>query len=178
MRKMVPIMAAALAASACSGGDDRAAAEAGVAQLHQMMEAERYHDIYAGAADEFRRSASEEDGTRFLRMIHDRLGAVRSTSSTGWRVNFTPGGSMVNLTYDTQFALAAGTEDFVFRIGGGSAHLAGYHVRSPALIGANALAPAEQAKPSEDAAPAAPATAAPAEPPKPAEPEPEPAGGK
>jgi hypothetical protein len=179
MRKMVPLMAAVLAASGCSAGDDRAAAEAGVAQFRQMMEAGRYHDIYVNAADEFRRSASEEDGTRFLRTIHDRLGAVRSASSTGWRVNLTSGGSTVNLTYDTQFALAAGNEDFVFLIGGANARLAGYHVRSPALIGAGALAPAEQAKPSEGAAPAAPVTVAPVEAPKPPEPAaPEPAGGK
>ena len=37
---------------------------------------------------------------------------------------------MVYLTYDTQFALAAGSEDIVFRIDGGSPRLAGYHVQS------------------------------------------------
>jgi hypothetical protein len=172
----MPIVAAALMASGCSAGDDRAAAEAGVAQFRQMMEAGRYHDIYVNASDDFRRSASEEDATRFLGTIHDRLGAVRSSSSTGWRVNFTPGGSTVNLTYDTQFALAAGNEDFVFRIGGANARLAGYHARSPALIGAGALAPAEQAKPSGESAPAAPVTVEAPKPPQPAEPAP--AGGK
>jgi hypothetical protein len=173
---MLPIMAAALAASGCSAGADRAAAEAGVAQFHQMIEAGRYRDIYVNAADEFRRSTTEEDGIRFLRMVHDRLGAVRSTSSTGWRVNFTPGGSTVSLTYATQFVSGAGTEDFVFRIGGASARLAGYHVNSPALGGASAPNAAAAIKPSEGAAPATPVTVVPAEPAKPAEPEP--AGGK
>jgi hypothetical protein len=175
---MILAMAAVLAASGCSADADRAAVDASVAQLHQMMDAGRYHDIYAGAADEFRQSASEENGIRFLRAMHDRLGAFRSSSPTGRSLDISPDRSMVYLTYDTQFAQAAGTEDIVFRIDGGTAHLAGYHVQSRALIGANALAPAQQANPSQGAAPPAPATVAPAEPPKPSEPEPEPEGGK
>jgi len=183
MRKIVPIMAAALAAGGCSAGADRAKAEAAVQQFHEMVAAERYREIYVGAADEFRRSASEEEGINFLRMIHDRLGAVRSTSSTGWRVNYTPGGSTVTLTYNTQFASGAGTEDFVFRTGGANAQLVGYHVNSPALIGpaapAPAPAPAAAAKPSAAPAPAPPVAAVPLHPPKPPEPPvPEPAGGK
>lgn len=174
MRSMAPIMAATLALAGCSAGADRAAAEAGVAQFHRMVEAGRYHDIYAGAADEFRRTGTEQDGTGFLQMVHDRLGAVRSTSSTGWRVNFTPGGNMVSLTYDTQFANGAGREDLVFRIAGANAQLVGYHVNAPALTGAGAPARSEPAKPAQDRAPAAPVTVVPAEPPKPAEP----AGGK
>lgn len=173
MRNMALIAAAGLALGGCSAGADRAKAEAGVALFHRMIEAGRYHDIYVGAADEFRRSASEEEGIRFLQMVHDRLGAVRSTSSTGWRVNFTPGGSMVSLDYNTQFASGPGTENFVFRTGGANAQLVGYHVNSPALIGSGAPAPAA-AKPSEEPAPAAPVNIVPTEPPKP----PEPAGGK
>ena len=80
MRKTIAIMAAALAAAGCSRRDaDRAAVDASVVQLHQMIDAGRYHDIYAGAADEFRQSASEEDAIRFLQAMHDRLGAFRST---------------------------------------------------------------------------------------------------
>ena len=156
MRKLVPIIAASLTVGGCSAGADRTKAEAGVAQFRRMIEAERYREIYAGAADEFWRATTEEEGIRFLQMVHDRLGAVRSASSTGWRVNFTPGGSTVNLTYNTQFASGAGTEDFVFRIGGADARLVGYHVNSPALSGTGALTSATTAKPSEAVAPAAP----------------------
>ena len=147
MRNMAIIAAAALAVGGCSAGADRAAAEAGVAQFHQMIEAGRYHDIYVNAADEFRRSTTEAEGIRFLQMVHDRLGAVRSTSSSGWRVNFTPGGSTVSLSYSTQFTSGPGTEDFVFRIGGANAQLVGYHVNSPALIGSGAPAAAATDKP-------------------------------
>jgi hypothetical protein len=178
MRRTIAIMAAALAASGCSAGADRAAAEAGVAQFHQMVEAGRYHDIYAGAADEFRPSGTEENGIRFLQMVHDRLGAVRSSSSTGWRVNFTPGGSTVSLSYDTQFASGAGHEDFVFRVGGARAQLVGYHVNAPTLLGTGAPS-AGSDKPADGAASQSRvrlATPEPVEPPKP--PEPPSAGGK
>ena len=92
------IMAAALAVSACSADADadRAAVDASVAQLHQMMDAGRYHDIYSSAADEFRQSASEESATQFLRAIHDRLGAFRSSSPTGRRLDISPDRSMVS----------------------------------------------------------------------------------
>jgi hypothetical protein len=175
MRQAIAIMAAALATGACSSGADRAAAEAGVAQFHQMVEAQRYHDIFVGAADEFRSGTSEEEGVRFLQMVHDRLGAVRSTTQSGWRVNFSPGGSTVSLNYNTQFASGAGTENFVFRIGGSRARLVGYHVNSPALLGSGTPGTAPPAKSSEEDSPSA-ARVAPVEPPKPPEPPPPPGG--
>jgi hypothetical protein len=175
MRAVMAIIAGALVVGSCSSGADRAAAEAGVAQFHQMIEAQRYHDIFVGAADEFRGATSEAEGVRFLQMIHDRLGPVRSTTPSGWRVNFTPGGSTVSLNYDTQFASAAGTENFVFRIGGANARLVGYHVNSPALVGSGApndAAPAyvAPAKPSALASPLPATPVAPIEPPKPPQP--------
>jgi hypothetical protein len=180
MRRIMAIMATALAVGGCSSGADRAAAEAGVAQFHQMIEAQRYHDIFVGAADEFRGATSEAEGVRFLQMVHDRLGPVRSTTPSGWRVNFTPGGSTVSLNYDTQFASAAGTENFVFRIGGANARLVGYHVNSPALAGSGGPGNSTQPKPEAGGPPSPPpaqSQVAPLQPPKPPEP-PQPGGGK
>jgi len=184
MRGAIAIMAAALAAGGCTAGADRTTAEAGVAQFHQMVEAQRYHDIFVGAADEFRSGTSEAEGVRFLQMVHDRLGAVRSSTQSGWRVNFTTGGTIVSLNYDTQFASAAGTENFVFRIAGRNARLVGYHVNSPALLSSGTPAGTQPAKISEEAGPS-PARLAPAapvppiEPPKPPEaPAPTPTEGK
>ena len=101
-----------------------------------MLDAGRYHDIYAGAANEFRQSGSEQAATRFLAMVHDRLGPVRRADQRGWRVNFATGGNVVSLSYSTQFASGRGTEDFVFRVRGGSPVLVGYHINSMDLIGA------------------------------------------
>jgi hypothetical protein len=136
MRKSIVAAALGVAISGCSAGQDKAIGEAGVVQFHQMLDAGRYHDIYAGAANEFRQSGSEQAATRFLAMVHDRLGPVRRADQRGWRVNFMTGGTMVSLSYSTQFASGRGTEDFVFRVRGGSPVLVGYHINSMDLIGA------------------------------------------
>ena len=166
MQKTTWIMAAALAVAGCSATRDKAAAEAGVVQFHQMLDAGRFHDIYAGAASEFRRTGTEQEELQVLQMIHDRLGAFRSSQQTGWRVNYGTGGSIVNLVYNSRFAAAAGVEDFVFRINGDAPQLVGYHVNSPALMGpgANAPAAATPGKPSENSVPQSTVRAAPAKP--------------
>ena len=152
MKKIMPIMAAALAVTGCSATRDKAAAEAGVVQFHQMLDAGRFHDIYAGAAPEFRRTGSEQEELGVLQMIHDRLGAFRSSQQSSWRVNYGTGGSIVNLTYNAQFASAPGHEDFVFRINGNAPQLVGYHVNSPALTASGPPATGAPGKPSEGAA--------------------------
>lgn len=180
--KAIIAIMAGLAIGGCSAGRDKAAAENGVATFHQMLDAGRYHDIYAGADPAFRSTASEAEGLRVLQMIHDRLGAFRSSQESGWRVNYGTGGNVVNLTYASQFASGAGTEDFVFRIEGNAPRLVGYHVHSPALTGAGASGagapgPGAPAKPDDSAAPPPPAPPAPVVSTEPAKPS-EPAGGK
>src|SRR5258707_13320535 len=103
MRNVAMIAAAALAVGGCSATRDKAAAEAGVVQFHQMLDAGRFHDIYAGAAPEFRQYGPEGDAIRILQLVHERLGAFRLSQQSGWRVNYGTGGSIVNLTYNAQF---------------------------------------------------------------------------
>jgi len=165
----ITAIAASLALTGCSASRDKSAAEAGVVRFHEMFDDGRYHDIYAGAAAEFRQSASEPAATAEMQRIHDRLGAFRSSQQSGWRVNFGTAGNIVQLSYNSQFASGAGVEDFVFRIEGNAPQLVGYHVNSPALIGPAAPA-AAPAKPGSEPPPA---MVAPAEPPAP-----DPAGGK
>jgi hypothetical protein len=176
-------MAAALAAGGCSFSQGKSAAEAGAAQFHQMLDAGRFHDIYAGTSDDFRRVSTEAEFVRLLQLIHDRLGAVRQSSESDWRVNFSGGSGTVVLHYATQFASGRGSEEFVYRVSGGNARLAGYHLNSTDLLTGGTPPPGNSAadKPADGAAPqptvrlAAPE---PVEPPKPPEPEAEPEGGK
>jgi hypothetical protein len=147
MRNLAMIASVSLALGGCSVSRDKASAEEGVIHFHEMLDAGRYHDIYAGGEPEFRQTASEGEGIRTFQMIHDRLGPFRSSRQTSWRVNFATGGNIVNLTYNTQFTTASGTEDFVFRIRDGAAHLVGYHVNSAGVTGSAAAA-----KPGEGAA--------------------------
>jgi hypothetical protein len=179
MRRMIGIIAAALTVGGCSFGQAKGAAEAGAAQFHQMLDAGRFHDIYAGTSDDFRRVTTEAEFGRLLQMIHERLGAVRQTSESDWRVNFSGGSDMVVLHYATQFASGRGSEEFVYRVSGGSARLAGYHLNSTDLL-TGAAPPSgnsTSAKPTEGTAPQSTVRPAPVEPPKPPEPT-VPSGGK
>ena len=172
VRRLLWIMAVAAALAGCSASRDKSAAEAAVVRFHEMLDDARYHDIYAGAADDFRRSGPEQAAVATLQRVHERLGAFRSSQQSGWRVNFGTAGNIVRLNYATQFASGAGSEDFVFRIEGNAAQLVGYHVNSPALNGPSAPA----AEPPKPAGTPQPVVAAPAEPAKPSAPQP--AGGK
>jgi hypothetical protein len=183
MRNLARIAAAAagLSLAACSFGQPKDRAEAAVVEFHQMMDAGRFHEIYAGASDDLRRTATEAEFSNTLQLIHDRLGSVRQTTESDWRIEFSGGSDMVQIHYATQFASGRGDEEFIYRVSGGAAQLAGYHVRSPDLrTGAaasegnsTAPSPSDAANPSEGPAPP-PVAVAPAEAPKPAEP----AGGK
>jgi len=177
MAVMVMGATATLALGGCSASRDKSAAEAAVVRFHEMLDDARYHDIYAGAADAFRRSGPEQAAVATLQSVHERLGAFRSSQQSGWRVNFGTAGNIVRLNYVTQFASGAGSEEFVFRIDGNAAQLVGYHVNSPAL---NGPAVSASGTPAKDAAPPPVVTVAPTDAPKPAGPaEPaEPTGGK
>jgi hypothetical protein len=142
-----------IAAGACSFGADKEAAEAAASRLHEMIGAGRYHDVYATTSDEFRRITTEADFTRILQVIHDRLGPVRQADERGWRVNLAPGGNVVVLNYATRFASGQGTEEFVFRVSGTIARLAGYHVSSMNLLATGGSAPTQNSATSDPAPP-------------------------
>lgn len=154
MKKLVLGIAALAATGGCTAGQDTALAEAAVAQFHQMLDAQRYHEIYQGTAGEFRNATSEDQLTGVLQTVHDRLGAVRQATRSGWHVNYSNGITRVELNYNTSFASAPGTERFVYTIANGAAALVSYNVNSDALRGgATATAsPASDAKPADQPA--------------------------
>jgi len=127
--------AAAILLAACSQTPiDTSAAERGVAQFRRLMEAQDYGAIYAGAASEFRQTGSEATALRFLEAVATRLGRVRESTRQGWRYTVNGTGSFVSLSYATTFARGRGTEEFVFRMDGQQARLAGYNINSMDLV--------------------------------------------
>src|SRR5688572_13660523 len=119
---------AALALAGCSAATDTKAAEGGVAMFHQAMDAGKYGAIYDSSAEEMKSSISRDEFVKFLGALHGKLGSFKSGKTTGWNVNVGTGGHMVTLTREAQFEKGPGTEQFVFRVQGERAVLAGYHV--------------------------------------------------
>jgi hypothetical protein len=118
----------------CSLSRGKGVAESAVAQFHNQYNAGQFREIYAQTDEGFRESASEADFLSLLEALRRKLGAVVKAEQAGWRVNATPLGTVVTLSYSVEFSEGRGAEQFVFRVSGDKARLYNYNVNSPLLI--------------------------------------------
>ena len=117
--------------AACAGTDD---AKRGVANFRARAAQTSFSEIYWRAAPEFRQSATEEQFLRVMTTLDRKLGPWTSAGEPGGNVTRGTAGQVVNLTYQSQFAKGAVSEQFTWRIEDGEPVLLGYHVNSPLLI--------------------------------------------
>ena len=94
--------------------------------------------LFVGIGDickESRRRASlEADFLKLLQVIQRKLGKYKSATQAGWRGNSTPAGTVVVLTYNSEFEKHSAVETFTFNVSGDTATLQGYNINSNALI--------------------------------------------
>ena len=128
------LLAVALFVAACSSGQDINLAEAAVAHFRQQMAAQQFDQIYSEAADDLKKTTTDDAMTRLLGAVERKLGRVKNANRGSWSVNFNASGTSVALKYKTEFEHGSGEESFVFRISGDKALLAGYHINSNELI--------------------------------------------
>jgi Protein of unknown function (DUF4019) len=123
-----------IALGSCSLSADQRLATEAVSQFHSLYNTEDYSSLYASTDDAFKKATAEADYVAFMSAIHRKLGAQKSSTSTGWTVSQTLSGTQVVLTFTTEFAEGAASERFVFRMASGKAYLLGYNINSPLLI--------------------------------------------
>ncbi|MEO1044848.1 MAG: hypothetical protein AAFX04_05350 [Pseudomonadota bacterium] len=121
-----------VACSALSEGTEKG--EQYVSKFHKLYNAQDYDAMYRTASEEYREVTAKDFHKRLFKTLERRLGQVTGKTRTGWRVNAGTGGTIINLAYDTDFALAKGQETFVIRLRDGKAELLSYNVNSPALM--------------------------------------------
>jgi hypothetical protein len=97
----------------CSPNKAKKTAEAGVVTFHSQLNAAQYHDIYAQSSEAFQKSGTEADVTEFLSAVHRKLGQAKDSKEQTFFVNFGTAGTMVTLTYRTDFDSGPATEQFV-----------------------------------------------------------------
>jgi hypothetical protein len=131
MRKMAAVMACGLLAG-CSMNKDIFAADAGISKFHQDLNAARFDEIYTESGAEL--STTQAALIQFLSAVHRKLGNFQSGSSTSWNDNVTTTGHFVTIGYSAKYDRGGADENFVYRIDGPRAILAGYHVNSTALV--------------------------------------------
>jgi len=110
----------------CSLSADRNLAEKEVARFHALLGDGRFAEIYAGASQELKNGTSEADCIRMLDTFHRKAGAMQKTQKIGWRVHTAPPGTLVSLTYRTQYAGGEAIEEFDYRIKDGTPLLVRY----------------------------------------------------
>jgi hypothetical protein len=134
MRGYLAALMLAVLVAACSPGSDLPVAENAVATFHQELNAGAFDTIYSNSSADMKRISSEPDMLKLYDAVHRKLGDFQSGSQTGWNDNVSTGGHFVTLVYASKYQRGAATENFVYRIDGDRAALAGYHVASNALI--------------------------------------------
>jgi hypothetical protein len=132
--RLCGLLLAALLIAGCSSGQDFTTAEAGIARFRELMAAQQFGQIYSEASDDLKKARTDQNMTRLLAAVDRKLGAVKHAEKDGWKVDYNMSGTFVTLKFKTQFERGTGGETFVFRIAGGKALLAGYHINSDDLI--------------------------------------------
>ena len=127
------LVAGPLFLQACSPSKANQAAVEGVTKFHGELDAEQYHEIFSQASPEFQKSGTETELTQFFSAVHRKLGNVQNAHEQGFFINFNTGGTIVTLTYQTDFAGDSGAEQFVWRVGD-QPSLISYRVDSRALV--------------------------------------------
>jgi len=128
----VVVVAIPLVASSC--GRAREAAEAASQEFRARITRGAYGEIVRSATPEFRNATTEGDFAKAMEGVNGRLGAWQSSGEPTWKVLAGTGGQTVTLVYNSQFERGAATEEFVWRVRQGRPQLAGYHVKSYALV--------------------------------------------
>ena len=128
------LLIAILALAGCSAGDNTKLAAAGVTEFHRLLDAGEFDRIYADASADLKQPTSQEDFVALLAAVRRKLGTTKSSSQQGWNINYNTSGRYITLAYATVYSDGEAAEQFVYRIEGERALLAGYHVNSNALI--------------------------------------------
>jgi hypothetical protein len=132
---LIALAVLCLAVVACKSiTEGKPAAEAAVKTFHLLLDQGRYADIYASSDPKMKAAATENDLTKLLNAVHTKLGNVRVSTLSNWRVGNYNLTSTATLVQETEFEKGSATETFVFILDGKNAVLAGYNVNSNDLI--------------------------------------------
>jgi hypothetical protein len=126
-------MALGLVTQGCSMADT-SAAEAEVAKFHAALGDSRSGEIYAAATEEFTSKATEQQFTELLDAVNRKLGKVKTTQLSSWKVNYVTSGHYVVLVYRTTYEQGEADEQFIYRMQQKDARLVGYHINSNTFI--------------------------------------------
>lgn len=134
MRSWTTLIAGAAFLAGCSVAANTSKAEAGIADFHTALDAGQFDAIYAGASPDMKTGSTPRTFDGLLAAVHRKLGAFKSGNAVTWNDSHTMNGEFVTISYAATYERGKAQENFAYRMLGGRAELAGYHITSNALI--------------------------------------------
>jgi hypothetical protein len=136
MRTTLTLMLActALFTGGCGGlVKGKGASDAAIAQFHQLYNEGKFDKIWKDAHSTFRSTSTKAKFNELMNETRRTLGKVKSTTTTGLKVNSYNFKTTVTMTQNTVFEKGKATETFTFEIEGNKAHMSSYsmHVAEP-----------------------------------------------
>lgn len=117
-----------------AGTEGRPAAEKAVERFHNMLNDERYAEIYADLDPKFKEVTTEQEMTDILQAVHIKLGKVVSSKNQMWRANSFNLETQLIVDQETQFEQGKASEEFRFLYSGKKVSLFAYNINSKELI--------------------------------------------
>jgi hypothetical protein len=77
---------------------------------------EDYYQLYEASDPAFKEKVTYEQFTQFMHSMRNKLGEIRASSSVGEEVTYTTTGTLVVLTYSTEFTKGKASEQFAWII--------------------------------------------------------------
>jgi hypothetical protein len=130
----VAVFAVLILFPSCSAKQDIKTANEAVGRFHNLLDAERFAEIYDGADQRFQQASGREDMLKFFAAVHRKLGNVRGSAARSFNISYFAGqGKMVVVGYYTTFERGAAQENFTWHMGKQGAQLVGYQINSNVL---------------------------------------------
>ena len=126
------LLAAALAVTGCSMGQDLSVTDAAVADFHAKLNKGEFKAITDAAGPEIKNGGTDFAG--LVEALHTKLGTFKSGTRQGFNDNINNGDHLFTATYASVYSSGPATENFVYRLNSGKPVLIGYHVESAALL--------------------------------------------
>jgi len=126
------LLAATLAVTGCSMGQDMSVTDAAVADFHAKLNGGQFKAITDASGPEIKNDAAGFTG--LVEAIHRKLGTFKSATRQGFNDNINNGDHLFTAAYASVYSSGPATENFVYRLNSGKPVLIGYHVQSAALL--------------------------------------------
>lgn len=128
------VVGLALVLSACGLKEAYDNSGAAVATFHRGLDQEKYQAIWAGSSAAMKQSGTLAEFTKFLTVVHTKMGKVKSTKQIDLNVNSVNSTTTVQAVMETEFEKGKAQETFIFLQEGERLILQSYNINSPTLV--------------------------------------------